>query len=115
VTAAEREAIRQNLEAGEYASVYCDADEVIERLLAEIARLQGLLDRLGKLLATTMVEREWKAALQWRDRFLNEDDETLEPLDAQTVAFLIADAETLRALETEWCGAIPPSPQEPDK
>ena len=51
---------------------------------------------MSDLPKTTLVPSEWAAALRWRDKFLNEDNEQLLPLDAQIVAYLVADAEELR-------------------
>lgn len=74
-------------------------------------RKQGLVDLLTRIgdakigfqnldqtLTTTMLDREWQAALKWRERFLNPERECeIASLDQQIVCYLIADCMTMRA------------------
>lgn len=83
------------------------------------AALQALIARTG----TTLVDSEYKRLLRWRERYLDPerdegDHEFLEdhPVAAQVIAYLIAEAETLRdfhaKVEAALQGIAIPHPDE---
>jgi hypothetical protein len=62
--------------------------------------IRQVIAKVKEKLKTTLVESEWQRATRWRDRWLDaEEDEKLRDLQPQIVAYLMADAETLRSLE----------------
>lgn len=50
------------------------------------------------LAKTTLTPAEWQRAVGWRDRWLEAEPGAVAPLAEQTVAYLVADGETFRAL-----------------